>query len=136
MVVLGDGQREPAVSHGSVAKQCVPSIVFQPRFSPPGAGADDVDLLPRALADIADPQVAGRGIEPDPPRIAQAAQPDLGQGTGDAGDTGCRPARHTALARVASGPLTSMRRILPRSVSSRWPLPSGSPPEPPSPIPM
>ncbi len=27
-----------------------------------------------------------------------------------------------------------MRRILPRSVSSRWPLPCGSPPEPPSPM--
>jgi hypothetical protein len=42
------------------------------------AGPLDVDLLPGALADVADPQVARRPIEAHPPRVAQAREPDLG----------------------------------------------------------
>ena len=37
----------------------------------------EVDLLERVLADVADPEVAGRAVEGEAPRIAQAVRPDL-----------------------------------------------------------
>src|SRR5829696_2057431 len=37
----------------------------------------EIDLLPPALPDVADPQVAGRRVEREPPRVPQAVVPYL-----------------------------------------------------------
>src|SRR5439155_27212967 len=42
------------------------------------AGLHVVELLARALTDIADPDVAGGAIERPPPRVAQSEREDLG----------------------------------------------------------
>ena len=65
---------------------------------PADARPRDVDLLPRALADVADPQVAGRAVEAKPPRVAQAGQPDLGLGARRSRRTGCPAGSCTAVA--------------------------------------
>src|SRR5262249_40127665 len=41
-----------------------------------------VTLFHARVADVADPQVAGRPIETEPPRVAQAVGPDLWAGAG------------------------------------------------------
>jgi hypothetical protein len=56
----------------------VPPVVLSPR----GIGRLDIDLLPRALADVPDPEVAGLSVERVPPRIAQPVGPDLGSCVG------------------------------------------------------
>ena len=44
----------------------------------PGGGADGpIDLLVPVLADVADPQVAVGAVEREPPRVPEAALPDL-----------------------------------------------------------
>src|SRR5204863_6596259 len=40
----------------------------------------EVDLFPVVLADVADPEVAGGGVEREAPRVAEAPGPDLGTG--------------------------------------------------------
>src|SRR5262249_35066474 len=45
------------------------------------AGREAVDLLPRALPDVGDPQVAGLGVEREAPRVPQPVHPDLGPAT-------------------------------------------------------
>ena len=60
----------------------VPALHHAPapveRLAGPGAGVDRaVDLLVAALADVADPQVAVGAVEGEPPRVSQAALPDL-----------------------------------------------------------
>ena len=42
------------------------------------AALDQLDHFPEILADIADPGLAGVGIEAEPPRIAKAVGPDFG----------------------------------------------------------
>ena len=42
-----------------------------------GLEQDAVDLLDAVLADVADPQLAERGVEGEPPRVAQAAEHDV-----------------------------------------------------------
>src|SRR5262249_6867202 len=59
-----------------------------------------VDLLPRALADVGDPEVARRRVEREPPRVAQAVRPDLGPGA-RAGDEGGVPREAVRPAAVA-----------------------------------
>ena len=51
-----------------------------PEVEAPDPGPRDVDLLDRSLPDVADPEVAGRPVEADAPRIAQTGQPDLRAG--------------------------------------------------------
>src|SRR3954451_15016832 len=40
----------------------------------------DIDLFPLVLTDVGDPQVAGRTVEAEPPRVAQTDRPDLRTG--------------------------------------------------------
>ncbi len=51
-----------------------------------------IDLLPAALADVADPQVAGRAIEAEAPWVAQAVGVDLGQRASPGSRRSCRRA--------------------------------------------
>src|SRR5207248_1772278 len=44
----------------------------------PGARLCEVDLLVGVLPDVADPHVARRAIEREPPRVAKTPIPDLG----------------------------------------------------------
>src|SRR5581483_1468569 len=65
---------------GVVALHEVPPVV-----EPPGRpGWLEVDLLPRALTDVADPQVARPAVEREAPGVAQTEVPDLGPGIGPA----------------------------------------------------
>ncbi len=43
------------------------------------ARGHEVDLLPCVLADVGDPHVACLAVPREPPRVAQAVRPDLGQ---------------------------------------------------------
>ncbi len=61
---------------GRVAMRALHQVPAEVESADPGRRP--VDLLPRSLADVADPQVAGGSVEPDPPRVAQAGVPDLG----------------------------------------------------------
>ena len=56
-----------------VALQQVPAVVLAAGV----AGRQDVDLLPRALPDVPDEQVAGQTVEAEAARVAQAERPDL-----------------------------------------------------------
>ena len=92
-----------------------------------------VDLFPGALADIADPQVAGRPIEREAPRVAEPDTPRSGRapnGRHTGWSTGCRTGSEPVRR------LTSIRRSLPRSVPRLCARLPGSPPLPPSPSPM
>ena len=46
----------------------------------------EVDFLERVLADVADPEVAGRAVEAEAPRIAQTVRPDLAARAGALGE--------------------------------------------------
>ncbi len=77
VVVLRDRFREALGVAGRVAEAVealrhVPAVV---EAADPGPG--DVDLLPFALPHIADPEIARAAVEADPPRVAQAGEPDL-----------------------------------------------------------
>ena len=50
-----------------------------------------------ALADVADPQVAGRAVEREPPRVAQTRGPDLGLGARPDAEAACRAGSCTAV---------------------------------------
>ena len=47
-----------------------------------GVAGDVVDLLPFALAGVADVEITGDGVDPEPPRVAEAVVPDLATGAG------------------------------------------------------
>src|SRR4029077_4912727 len=49
---------------------------------PTRAGTHDVDLLPRVLPDVADPQVVGRAVEAETPRVPEPGHEDLRARTG------------------------------------------------------
>jgi len=66
---------------------------------PPRPGREEVDLFPRALADVADPEVAGAAVERVAPRVAEAVGPDLGPGAGAADEGVVRRDRVRATAR-------------------------------------
>ena len=54
-------------------ERSVPSNADQPKFAPRSVAAgDEVDLLERVLADVADRQRAGLAVEGEAPRVAQA----------------------------------------------------------------
>src|SRR5262249_51222338 len=57
-----------------VALVAAPAVVRE--LVEPTGGAE-VDLFPRVLADVADPEVVGRRIEREAPRVAQAEPNDL-----------------------------------------------------------
>ena len=64
------------------ALHVVPAVVHAPAAAT--RRRRPVDLLPRILADVADPQVAGDPVERPAPRIAQPERPDLvGAGLAD-----------------------------------------------------
>src|SRR3954447_16465247 len=78
MRVLGHRQREPlpiAVRRYVAVRALhgVPAVVFA---ATAGRGLK-VDLFVSVLADVGDPQVRGRAIEGEAPRIAQTHRPDL-----------------------------------------------------------
>ena len=106
-------------------KRCVPSKTFQPKLTPAPAArclGREVDLLPRVLADVADPEVAGR---PCPRRTATgcaARRTRSRAARRPCRRTGCRAGSCTPVPPLGVG---SMRRILPSSVPSDWPLPPG-----------
>src|SRR4029453_18079550 len=60
---------------GVAALAPVPAVV-----APTRTGRLVVDLLVGVLADVADPQVAGGGVERETPGVAQPVVPDLGPG--------------------------------------------------------
>ena len=105
---------------------------------------DLVDLFERALADVAEPQLAAAAIEAPAPRIAEAVGEDLrAVRRAVAADVAACVADERIVGRNGVGRAllefaTSMRSILPSSVSalSVADLPCGSPPPPPSPMPM
>ena len=70
VAVLGDRQRRGrilATRSGAVAVAALHPVPAEVR--PAGlAGPLDIDLLPRALADVADPEIAGGPVEAQPPR--------------------------------------------------------------------
>ena len=78
VVHLEDGQhavRRQAAGGRLVAEAAlhvVPAVV-----EPAHAGRLEVDLLARALSDVADEHVAGRAVEREAPRVPQAVGPDL-----------------------------------------------------------
>src|SRR6185437_17176429 len=81
-------------------------VVAPPEVGARGcAGLQVVDLLPVVLADVADPQVAGRAVEREPPGIAQAvrvhARPHAGDTHVQAQDRGERAAALAAVVGVA-----------------------------------
>src|SRR6185295_12054856 len=88
VVVLEDGRGDAGgVAAGGgleavVAFGDVPAVVL----AAPAGGEADVDLLPLALADVGDHEVAGPAVEGEPPRVAQAVGPDLAAGPGGAGE--------------------------------------------------
>src|SRR6185369_16991031 len=59
-----------------------------------------VDLFVRVLADVADPDVAGRAVEGEPPRVAQAPHPGLAHCAGTRDE---RIVLRHAVRRVANG---------------------------------
>ena len=70
----GAEQARAAVPAGVVRALAVrPAEVGAARAS----GRDEVDLLPRVLPDLADPQIAGEPVEREAPGIAEAVRPDL-----------------------------------------------------------
>ncbi len=48
----------------------------------------EVDLFPRVLADVPDPEISRQPVEGEPPRVAQAVRPDLRTDPGSAGESG------------------------------------------------
>src|SRR5690606_13157985 len=78
--VLVDRERDALGVAGALV--AVGPLVHVPPVVPPAL--DDVDLLPRALPHVADPQrpVAGF-VEPHPPGVPEAVGPDLVAGVGD-----------------------------------------------------
>jgi hypothetical protein len=79
--VDGDWRRLPgraAADGRSVAGPAFENPPAEVAASPRAARAGGaIDLLPPALADIADPQVAGRPVEAEAPWVAQSEGPDL-----------------------------------------------------------
>ena len=96
----------------------VPAVVLAAR-----AGPRDIDLFPGVLAHVADPEVARRPVEPHPPRVPQPAEPDLRFGVRLADE---RVIGRDRVRGRGPGCVTSMRRILARSVPRFWPFPLGS----------
>ena len=83
VTIFGHGRREAslvAAMGRAVAMEALCPV--PPEVEPADTGPRDIDLLPRTLADVADPQIARRPDEAEAPRIAQAVEPDLGPGTG------------------------------------------------------
>ena len=99
--------------------------------------AHQVDLLARALADIADPQILGERIEAAAERVPEAVGPDFRAARravreGIAGRDGIvaqRIGREGVAARVDAQDLAEQTLVF-------WALLLGSPPPPPSPTPM
>ena len=60
------------------------------------AALDVVDLFPRVLADVADPEVAVGAVEGEAPRVAQPERPDLGRASPPGRRTGCPSECRTA----------------------------------------
>src|SRR4030095_12206725 len=82
-----DGPVGPvAAVEGMAALAPVPAVVVPAR-----GGRLVVDLLVAVLADVADPQGAGGGVEREPPGVAQPVVPDLGAGAGPAPPRGVPP---------------------------------------------
>ena len=80
MAVLGDRQDE-AVGRATLGGfEAGARLHRVPAEVRPGGRAcrPPVDLLPRALAHVGDPQVVGRPVEREAPRVAQSEGPDLG----------------------------------------------------------
>src|SRR5262249_32658389 len=78
VAVFGHRQGQALTRALGPRRVAVPALHPVPaQVEPADAGASDVDLLPRTLADVADPQVAGRAIEGVAPRVAQPHEPDL-----------------------------------------------------------
>src|SRR4029079_13003480 len=84
--VLGDRERQDRILAALARLEAMgalhpvpPEVRAARRASPL-----DVVLLPVALAHVADPQVAVRSIEADPPRVAEPRQPDLPEPCGRA----------------------------------------------------
>ena len=132
------GSVSPAVEPSRYS--CVPSRMFHPKLhrrlrSP---ARQPVDLLVLVLADVADHERAGVGVEAELPRVAQAVRPDLGPAAAVRERVVGRD-RRAPRPRVGVG---SMRSSLPSSVSSDWPLPPDACPAPwssaapPSPVPI
>ena len=82
MPVVEDGRRERGRTGLAAVRVAVCSLTCFPA-EVQAAGLRrrvETDLLVRALADVADVEVAGRPVEAPPPRVAQAQIPDFGLG--------------------------------------------------------
>ena len=115
----GAGVRVPAL-----ALAAVPAVVATlARAGAGGVRSGPVDLLARALAHVADPEVAIGAVEGEAPRVAQAPGPEVVEPA----PAHARVARRRAIAPrpAPSGSIGSMRSSLPRRVESFWLRPPG-----------
>ena len=127
--ILGDRADEPAGGREAVLEARRPSKRSQPKFAGGRAGSrDEVDLLDRVLADVADLEVAVRAVEGEAPRVAQAERRDLATRAGWA--TSIRSSLPSAIAdvlravlRVAAGAAVAhaRRRACRRGPNWSWP---------------
>src|SRR6266545_2092996 len=89
-------------ARGALALEVVPALAPVPAVvAAARPGRLVVDLLPGVLADVADPQVAGGGIEGEAPRVAQPVRPDLRAGAAAADE---RVVGRHAVGAAAGGP--------------------------------
>src|SRR5262245_62897478 len=75
-MVLSGGERERLRAHFAIGVEDVAAFVDAP--AEVVALADEIDLLPKVLAVVADPDLAGFGIDRDAPGIAEAIGPGFG----------------------------------------------------------
>jgi hypothetical protein len=79
VVVLGDGIDQPAGVAVARRVEAARAFLEAPAvvLAAGARGRLEIDLLGLVLADVADVEVAGRAVEGDLPRVAQAVSPDL-----------------------------------------------------------
>ncbi len=82
--ILRHRRRQPVDRAERAGREAVKSLHPVPAevLAAATAGAHDVDLLEGVLPHVADPQVVGRPVERDPPRVAEAGDVDLGPRAG------------------------------------------------------
>src|SRR5439155_26342122 len=79
VAVLQDGQRHAGHVAAGGGREAVAALGDVPAvvLAAAAGGEADVHLLPLALADVGDHEVAGQAVEGEAPRVAQAVGPDL-----------------------------------------------------------
>ena len=110
----------------------------QPKLTPPTPARElEVHLFAAVLADVGDEEVARQPVEADAPRVAETPGPDLLLlGSAGAGERVVRRDRVVGRITFVVGHVDGETQELAQMGGELWPLPSGSPPPPPSPTGM